>query len=394
MTTVELEAFEQLFKAVCAKCFGQALTIPLTEPESRHLSNEIEEKTGLVVGWKSLKNYSVFVLNPETSKPENPSTATLDTLARYLVAAPATTEVQRKRDRKHFMYWFRYLNQFIYGSKVQNGSTDKTFLSRKRGLVRMIYLALMVVTLAIFMIFSQEQHSVFSDNFKNVDAEILYQNDWLLLSESPSHWQRRGENNGNLTLFTLKGDNWVSKDQTPRISNLLVRRIQGECFDVEVHFADFIPKENWQQAGLLLLEDTTYLGKSLRLSLAFNNFFGGFEQPDEIIVQGVADFGKNSPNVEEVQHHQLFSLQEANSAIVHNNLRFSALRIEKRGKRYRFLYAASPIEHFYYKELDIYNFDFQPNFVGIFALKGFVESVEEMPVKVRYFRLERANCGY
>lgn len=94
------------------------------------------------------------------------------------------------------------------------------------------------------------------------------------------------------------------------------------------YISGLIPQENWQQAGLLLLEDTAYLGKSLRLSLAFNNFFGGFDQTDEILVQGVADFGKSSPNIKEVQHHPLFSMQEADSAIVRNNLQFSALRVE------------------------------------------------------------------
>jgi len=393
MTATELRAFNQVFKAVCAKCFGRAVVQPLSEPESRHLSNAIEEQTGLVVGWKSLKNYSAFVLYPETAKPENPSTATLDTLARYLGGALATTEAQRKREGAHFGYWFRYLEQFGDGEKEQNAPAEQAFSPKQKRRTGLILSALAVAALAFFVLLFSEQQTIFSDNFKNLGAEAITKNGWVLLSEDPTHWQRRSEKTGSLTLFTLLGDNWRSKEQTPRIRNLLARRIQNDCFDVEVHFKDFIPQENWQQAGLLLLEDTTYLGKSLRLSLAFNNFFGGFDRPDEILVQGVADFGESSPNMEEVQHHPLFSMQEADSAIVRNNLQFSALRIEKRGNRFRFLYAASPFEHFSYKELGVYDFDFQPKFVGIFALKGFVDSAAVMPVRVRFFKLEGLDCG-
>lgn len=88
-------------------------------PESRYLSNGIE-RTRLGRRLEKPKNYSAFVLHSGTTKPENPSTATLDTLARYLVGAPATTEVQRKREGVHFGYWFRYLEQFADGEKEQN----------------------------------------------------------------------------------------------------------------------------------------------------------------------------------------------------------------------------------------------------------------------------------
>lgn len=387
MTPTELHAFAQVFKAVCAKCFGRAVAQPLSEPESRHLSHEIEEQTGLVVGWKSLKNYSVFVLHPETAKPENPSAATLDTLARYLAGAPATNEARRKREGTNASFWFRYLEQ--YGEPDQQPPPAPP---QKKRLPAIVWWGLPLALAVAVFCFLPKKQAAYSTDFQELDTSFFQKNDWLLLAKDAAYWQRRSENPGCLTLFTLTGDNWRNREQTPRIRNLLARRIENECFDAEVHFSDFIPRENWQQAGLLLLEDTTYLGKSLRLSLAFNNFFGGFDRPDEILVQGVADFGKGSPNVEEIHHHQLFSVQEADSAIVRNNLRFSALRIEKRGRQFRFLYAASPFEHFSYKELGVYDFDFQPRYVGIFAMKGFVDSAAVLPVRVRFFRLERVGC--
>jgi len=52
------------------------------------LYNQVFERTGLTIGWKSLKNYSFFVLAGSSRKQENPSAATLDTMARYVLDAP------------------------------------------------------------------------------------------------------------------------------------------------------------------------------------------------------------------------------------------------------------------------------------------------------------------
>lgn len=99
-------AFAALFKEAYLKCFGQVLENPISETESKLFCNQVLEQTGLSIGWKSVKNYSFFVIEPKSSKSENPSIATLDTLARYVLRAPYTTEIKRKNDESHFPYWF------------------------------------------------------------------------------------------------------------------------------------------------------------------------------------------------------------------------------------------------------------------------------------------------
>src|SRR4051812_19342184 len=101
MKDLDARAFIQLFEEACEKCFGHSLTAVLSESESKLFSNQLLEKTGLFNGAKSLKNYSIYVLNRD-SKSENPSTATLDTLARYLLGAPYTDEARRKESENHF----------------------------------------------------------------------------------------------------------------------------------------------------------------------------------------------------------------------------------------------------------------------------------------------------
>src|SRR5690242_9353314 len=96
-------AFRRLFSQACEKCFGQTVTSSLSETDARALSNAILQQTGLLLGAKSLKNYSIYVFDAGTRK-ENPSIATLDTLARYVLEAPVTDDVKRRDTEAHHPY--------------------------------------------------------------------------------------------------------------------------------------------------------------------------------------------------------------------------------------------------------------------------------------------------
>jgi hypothetical protein len=90
--------FTSLFEEAYQKCFVQEMRGPLTETESKLFSNQLLERTGLTVGWRRLKNFSFYVLDVNRKK-ENPSLATLDTLSRYVLSAPYTNEISRKKKR-------------------------------------------------------------------------------------------------------------------------------------------------------------------------------------------------------------------------------------------------------------------------------------------------------
>jgi hypothetical protein len=100
------QAFATLYKDAYKKCFGHALSMLPSETESKYFGNTIFEETGLVIGAKSLKNYFGFVLNMPESKDENPSVATLDMLARYVLQATDTDETARKNKAGHYPYWY------------------------------------------------------------------------------------------------------------------------------------------------------------------------------------------------------------------------------------------------------------------------------------------------
>src|SRR5882757_4435341 len=125
MNSQDFLAFVHLFKEACLKSYGYPLENPLTETESKLLHNEIFDRTGLVVGWKSLKNYSFFVLSDFPDKQENPSVATLDTLSRYVLDAPETTEAERKEKEGHYPYWYRYREQFYRSAAAATRGTSR-----------------------------------------------------------------------------------------------------------------------------------------------------------------------------------------------------------------------------------------------------------------------------
>jgi hypothetical protein len=383
-------AFLTLFKEACLKCFVQPLTNPLTETESKHLSNKILDQTGLVIGAKSIKNYSAFVLGIGNDKEENPSIATLDTLARYVSNAPYTDELSRKNSESHYPYWFQYKEQL-------HRTLPKT--DKKKTIMRPILLAGGAAIIILAMIFllrwRKNTAKLFEDDFHATSAESLKSQGWLVQSIDTAYWSRRGESPGYLSLFTLRGDNWPDSLNRPGIKNLLLREISSKCFVTEVYLRDFVPTQNWQQAGILLLEDTGFAGKSLRLSLAYNDFYGGFPKSREIIVQAIISNISKSNNAdkpEEIVHQLIFKIDSPNQELVNQNLQHSAFRIEKNDTKFRLLFANGSMANSAFREIIIREIDIKPRFVGLFALKGFVDSAEQIPARFDFFRFTSKRC--
>ena len=221
---------------------------------SKLLSNTVLEHTGLVIGAKSIKNYSRYVFdhNDAESKRENPSLATLDTFARYILDAPYTSEVQRKEKESHYPYWYRY--QSMFGSELPKGKFPLSQL-------RMVFIILIILIMGggviyLLNIILNNADDSFSDDFNSVSQDSLAGRGWIIKYTEPYYWNKRNEKQGHLTLYTLKGDNWNLESNKVKIQNLLMREIGYDCFTTEIHFTDFIPLHNWQQAGIILSEDS------------------------------------------------------------------------------------------------------------------------------------------
>ncbi len=391
-------AFINLFTEAFQKCFGTNLHTTLSETESKHFSNRIFEETGLVIGAKSLKNYSFYILNPADAKPEKPSVATLDTLARYVLNAPYTDEIKRKEKEAHYPYWFQYRNRsaaenIAEPEKIET-ENEPGIIPAKKGksfFIWMIVIMSIVAAIALYFYFDKAAEA-FTDDFHTVDDDSLKSNGWFLQMKEEAWWNKRNVLPSHLTLFTLPGDNWTDSAHEPGIKNLLLRKINADCFTAEIHLDNFVPLHEWQQAGILLLEDTTFKGKSLRLSLAYNDFFGGYNRPKEIIIQAIYSNANDISNPEEIIHLPVFNIESGQEELVANNLRKSALQIEKNNNHFRFLYATGQADNFAFKEALHKDIDFHPRYIGIFALQGFVNNPNYIPACFTYFHLQPVSC--
>lgn len=163
---------------------------------------------------------------------------------------------------------------------------------------------------------------------------------------------------------------------------------------VETHLTDFIPTESWQQAGILLSEDSTFSGKMVRLSLSYNDFFGGYKKPPEIIIQALSS-SESGPRSkpEEFGHLSLLNIEPGEENLVKNNLAISALKIEKKGNHFRFLYALGPTETFAFREALSGDFDIQPKYVSIFSIQGWADSINQVPAYFDSFTSVDIPCS-
>ena len=383
--------FVSLFKEACEKCFGSPLTDALSETDSKVLSGKIFEQTGLVIGYKSIKNYSQYVLKNERQDPgkANPSVASLDTLARYVLEAPYTREIKRKENESHYPYWYQYRSRF---------SHDKPGLKLQRRNLKKIGSFLLITVFIISGIFviqrSDKPDDDFTDEFNSVNEDSLKLNGWIVKSNDTLFWNKRKEKPGHISLFTLRGDNWSLGENSAEIRNMLMRKISSECFMVETRLTDFVPRNNWQQAGIILSEDSTFKSKMLRISLAYNDYFGGYPKPAEIIIQiiGSSESGIFS-KPEEIAHIPLFSIEPGKEELAESNLANTSLKIEKNGTHFRFLYSASSVESYTYTEAFSGDFNIHPVYVSLFSIRGWADAENNIPAYFDSFRLLEIRCG-
>ena len=385
MNELDDSVFAALFREASKKCFGVPLKDPLTETESKVISCKIFDQTGLVIGPKSIKNYSIHITSNSNGN-ENPSVATLDTLARYVLNAPYTDELKRKGKESHYPYWFQYKNQYHASLKKPTRRKIQPYI--------LVWTGIMSFFVLIWVLLWQKPTvaNEFTEDFNTVHEDSLLNKGWFVLAKDKQYWNRRNEQANHLTLFTLKGDNWPDSLHTPSIKNLLLRKNSSECFITEVQLTGFMPKQNWQQAGLLLLEDTNFTGKSLRLSLLYNDFSGGFPKSNELIAQAVISKGKEFSKPEEIAHQLMFKLDSTNDELVRQNLRHFAFRVEKHGKKFRLLYANGIMANSAFKEILSMDLDLAPQYIGVFALKGFVDTADIIPAAFDFFSLRPEKC--
>ncbi len=387
MDRLERSIFNKLFREAYRKCFEVSLEGYMSEPDSKFLSQKIFEQTGLIIGWKTLKNYSQAVMESSLRSSGNPSLSSLDTLARFVLNAPVTNEAERKESEGHYPFWYSYREKNLNIS----GRRGKEY--RLVTTVTIVFIVFAIVLIFLRYFNNQRGGNLsFTEDFHSLEADSLSTAGWVVHSLDPVYWNRRDENEKCLTLFTLKGDNWPDSTHKPLIRDLMLKKINGNCFTAEIHYLNFIPLHNWQQAGLLLMEDSSLNSRSLRFSLTYNDYSGGATPEPAILLQAIFSSGGKSLKPEEILHDPVFFTSRDPANIIRENLAHSSLRIEKDGNRIRLLFSDGAFDNSAFKQVVARDIDFKPAYIGIFAMEGFVDSTDYMPVRINYFSINAKKC--
>jgi len=83
---------------------------------------------------------------------------------------------------------------------------------------------------------------------------------------------------------------------------------------------------------------------------------------------------------EEIAHIPIYTVEKGKDNLVRSNLRHSSLRVEKKGKTFRFLYTTSPNQSFAFNEAAQKDLTINPKYVALFAIQGLSDT--EIPAHV------------
>jgi len=150
MSKTDEKAFFRLFLEAYEKCFWKSMDTPISETESKYFSNDIQERTGLVISKKSIKEYSFYILNSNTAQQDLPSPAILDTLARYITNASKTDEVTRKKKETQFKYWQNYRDTFAKAISLKRRRRKPIFVFNFK-IWDLIAILFLLTTIAIYL---------------------------------------------------------------------------------------------------------------------------------------------------------------------------------------------------------------------------------------------------
>jgi len=245
----------------------------------------------------------------------------------------------------------------------------------------------LLVVAVIMWMFRGTGATSFRDDFRSVAEGSLESRGWRVVAPDTVYWDKRSVWKGGLTLYTLEGDNWPDSAHPQVIRNLLQRRIPCERYTVEWHLDGFMPRQDWQQAGVLLSEDTGYSGRSLRISIAYNDYNGVYPRSGAILLQAIVSSAMGKP--EEIAHVVLVTEDSLrrNPALA-KDFEHTALRVVVEGGRYRILVADGILANTSFRQVASYELPARFRYAGLFALKGFVDSTEVMPARFSYFSLD------
>lgn len=221
------------------------------------------------------------------------------------------------------------------------------------------------------------------EDFEQTSVDSLQAKGFEWMDYEPNWWSKQLQK-GKLTLYTLRGDYWYDEPDTPTISNLLCRKINGRKCKITVKLDGFDPTQDFQQAGIFLLDSKKTRDHNIRFTLAACSSCS----PPRQVLQMV----KN----EHGTVFEKFVVAKQISPKASPTAQSLWLRMEYESGQVRFFYHWGA-EYSSFQEIATMDIDYEPAFVGLAAFRGLKDGSRKpniaasLPVFVDYLKVESGD---
>lgn len=263
----ELDYYKLLVKKVWIKVKND-IPVPysLSQNDAINIAELIKETTGRDINERTLRNAFKRTVGENGKLP---SPYTLETLSQFVLDINAP-EVKASPN------WMKFITNGNAAVETQHqDSVEITIPNEKKSARRLIPLAFVILILITGFIWGvqsqlfQSKPENFIEDFKSGDLNYLKAKGWNILFPN-YEWlaYQPSIDSGIFTLWTLPGDNWTKPEELKLIPNLMVHKLNGRNFDVELKIQHFYPdQESSQQIALFLLDKNFNLETCIRTSM-------------------------------------------------------------------------------------------------------------------------------
>lgn len=230
-----------------------------------------------------------------------------------------------------------------------------------RGVALLLFLAVAVAAWQWF-----EQPRYWEEPFDDVSVEGLKSRGWEILDYDSVAFSKQLRP-GHLTLYTLRGDYWVVPTDSPKITNLLLRKVDSERFKVSIRLSNFNPAQDYQQAGIMLLDKYKTRTHNIRTTLVAC----GTCNPSSQILQII----RREKGAAYEQQYKMRSWPKGSTPPQEAPTYWLQLKFD-RGKCTFYWHGNEEFASF--QEFAKMDFDFEPRYIAIAAFRGLRDSSKNL----------------
>lgn len=220
------------------------------------------------------------------------------------------------------------------------------------------------------------------ETFDSVSVDSLKSRGWEILDYDAVAFSKQLRL-GCFTAYTLRGDYWFSQPDSPIITNLILKKINCKSAKITLKIEDFNPNQDFQQAGILLLDRDKHRSHNIRVTFTASSSDTSAIQTIQIIkMEHGTPYEKQNP----IRKWSLSSTSPPKITPLW-------IQIQVDGNKFRF-FGHWGEEHSSFTEIANIDFDFEPYYVAIAAFRGIrddyraLNNSESIPVFIDYLKVE------